>query len=236
MPVKKKTPRPTAQRSSNGSRPRRGTKEATRARLLQSAIDVIRKGGVEAVSTVSVTKAAGFAQSSFYMHFTSVDACLRAAAGQVAREVRAFIANHRRRTHEAVLANAATPLAHFDAVLRLFLEQRKFAEILLRHRHDRSPLGKVMRQMTDGIRADLIADSWSVAESFGVHRKHYERVALTAEFLHAQVMAAGEALLDGRFSNAEMIATELAATAEATIKAALARCLGGAEGRRGKLN
>lgn len=228
LPVKKKTPRPAAARRMKGirpPRPRRGTKESTRERLLLSAIDLIRQGGVEAVSTVSVTEAAGFAQSSFYMHFTSVDECLRAAAEKVAGEVRAFIADHRRRTHAAVLAGTATPIAHFDALLRLFVEQGKFAELLLRHRHDRSPVGEVMRKMADGVRADLVADSWSLAKAMGVPRRHYARVALTAEFLHADVMAAGEALLDGRFTDAEMVAAELAATTEATIQAALSRLL-----------
>lgn len=224
-PVKKKTLR--VPHAANGTRPaprQRGTKEATRERLLQAAIELIRKRGAEALSTVSVTEAAGFAQSSFYMHFKNVDECLRAAAQRVAGEIRAFIADHRRRTHAAVMAGNATPIAHYSAVLRLFIEQRSFSELLVRHRHDRSPVGKVMRKMIEGVRADLIADSWSLASSLGVHRKHYDRVALTAELIHAQVMAAGEALLEGRFTDVEMLADELSATIEATIQASLARC------------
>ena len=80
-----------------------------------------------------------------------------------------------------------------------------------------------MRAMTEGVRADLIADSWSLAQSVGVHRKHYNRVALIAEFLHAQVLAAGEAMLEGRFTDTEMVAIELAAMADATIQEALSR-------------
>ena len=218
----------TPRRATNGSRlvPRqRGTKEATRLRLIEAAIKVIRKRGVEAVSTVSITEASGFAQSSFYMHFKNVDECLRAAAEKVAGEARAFIAEHRRRTHEAAGVDPAASLTHLQAVLRLFVEQRSFAELLVRHRHDRSPLGRMFRKMQDGVRADLIADSWSFAESLGVHRRHYDRVAMQAEFIHANVMAAGEALLAGRYSDADLLAAELAATVEATIQASLARCL-----------
>ena len=223
----KKKSSPTPRRPTNGSRPvprQRGTKEATRARLIAAAIEVIRKSGVEACSTVRVTEAAGFAQSSFYMHFKNVHDCLRAAAEKVAGEARAFIAEHRRRTHEAAADPAASRL-HLQAVLRLFVEQRSFAELLVRHRHDRSPLGRMFRKMQDGVRADLIADSWSFAESLGVHRRHYDRVAMQAEFIHANVMAAGEALLAGRYSDADLLAAELAATVEATIQASLARCL-----------
>ena len=218
----------TPRRATNGSRlvPRqRGTREATRARLIEAAIKVMRKRGVESLSTVSVTEAAGFAQSSFYMHFKNVDDCLGAAAEKVAGEARGFIAEHRRRTHAAAAADPAAPLLHLQAVLRLFVEQRSFAELLVRHRHDRSPLGRMFRKMQDGVRADLIADSWHVAESLGVHRRHYERVALQAEFIHANVMAAGEALLAGRYSDADLLAAELAATVEATIQASLARYL-----------
>ena len=204
----------------------RGTKEGTRARLIEAAIDLIRKGGAEAVSTVSVTDAAGFAQSSFYMHFKNVDDCLRAAAEKVAGEVRAFIALHRRRTNEAAAVDPSAPVAHFQAVLGLFGEQRKFAELLVRHRHDKSPLGRTMRKMTEGVRADLVEDTWNLVKSQRVHRRHRERVALYVEFIHANVMAAGEALLDGRFADADMVAVELAAVTEATINALLARCRG----------
>ena len=226
IPVKKNPP-PAPRRATNGRRPvprQRGTKEATRARLIEAAIEVIRKRGVEAISTVSVTEAAGFAQSSFYMHFKNVDDCLRAAAEKVAGEARAFIAGHRRRTHEAA-ADPAASLLHLHAVLRLFVEQRSFAELLVRQRHDRSPLGRMFRKMQDGVRADLIADSWRFAESLGVRRKHYDRVAMQAEFIHANVMAAGEALLAGRYADADLLAAELAATVEATIQASLARYL-----------
>ena len=230
-PVKEKIRRVSRtaapQRAVNGVRPaprQRGTKEATRERLLQAAIGLIRKRGVAALSTVSVTGAAGFAQSSFYMHFKNVDDCLRAAAEKVAGEARAFIAEHRRRSFEATPSDATAPVAHLQAVLRLFIEQRSFSELLVRHRHDRSPLGRTLRKMREGVRADLIADSWRYAESLGVHRRHYDRVALQAEFVLGNVNAAGEALLEGRFTDLDMLAAELAATIDATVRASLARC------------
>jgi AcrR family transcriptional regulator len=229
MPAVKKKPlrASTAVHHSPPARRQRGTKEAARERLLCAAIELIRQRGGEALSTVSVTEAAGFAQSSFYLHFQNVDECLRAAAEKVASELRIFIADHRRRTHEAVMAKTASPVAHYGTILQLFIEQRSFSELLLRHRHDRSPLGEVMRKMFEGVRADLIADSWSLASSLGVHRRHYDQIALTAELIHAQVMAAGEALLEGRFTDVDLLAAELSATIEATVQASLARCQGG---------
>src|SRR5688500_5115251 len=93
------------------TRRQRGSREATRERLVQAAIDLIRQGGVGAVSTVSVTQVAGFAQSSFYMHFANVDECLNAAAEQIGEGLRVFVAAHRRETQERDVKE------HFQVVL-----------------------------------------------------------------------------------------------------------------------
>lgn len=212
-------------RPPKAGRRQRGTKEAGRARLLRAVIEIVSQRGVDALTTVTITDAAGFAQSSFYLHFKNVEECLYAATAMIAEESRSFIAQHRRLTHAAASTDPSAPIAHLTAVLQLFLEQRHFSELLLRYRHDPSPVGAVMRAMFEAVREDLITDSWSVAQSYGVQPQCYGQVALTAEFIHGLVMAAGEALLDGRFTNLEMVATELSATIDATTRAALERCL-----------
>ncbi len=199
------------------ARRQRGTREATRERLVQAAIELIRKGGISAVSTVSVTQAAGFAQSSFYMHFANMDECLNAAAEKVGAEMRTFIATHRRQTQERGEKD------HFQAVLNLFLQERRFAELLLRHRHDSSPLGRVLGQLTEQIRADLISDLWHLAQSVGIGEEHYPRVALQSDFILASVFAAGEALLAGRVGDANLVAEELSLLTEAVFTATYLR-------------
>ena len=209
----------------NSARRQRGTKEAGRERLLRAVIEIVSQRGVDALTTVGITDAAGFAQSSFYLHFKNVEECLYAATARIAEESRLFIAQHRRLTHEAASTDPTAPIAHLRAVLQLFLDQRHFSKLLFRYRHDPSPVGEVMRQMFEAVRGDLITDSWSVAQSFGVPSQCYSQVALTAEFIHGLVMAAGEALLDGRFTDLNMVAAELSATIDATTRAALERCL-----------
>jgi AcrR family transcriptional regulator len=184
-------------------RPPRGTREATRERLVQAAIDLIRQGGISAVSTVSVTQAAGFAQSSFYMHFANVDECLKAAAEQVGEHLRVFIAANRRETQDR------GEKEHFQTILSLFLQERQFAELLLRHRHDPSALGQVLGQIMEQIRTDLVADLWQLAQDMGVGEEDYDRVLLQSEFILASVLAAGEALLAGRVTNPTIVAEEL---------------------------
>ncbi len=184
-------------------RPRRGTREGTRERLLHAAIDLIREGGIGAVSTISVTRAAGFAQSSFYRHFESVDDCLSAAAQIVASQVRLFIAEHRRAAFERGEGD------HYQVVLHLFTRERAFSELWLRHRHDPSPLGRVLEQLHRQILDDLIADLWQLAQWAGLEEKHYPRVALQAEFILSAVMTAGENLLSGRISDITFVAEQL---------------------------
>ena len=198
-------------------RRQRGTREATRERLVQAAIELIRKGGIGAVSTVSVTQAAGFAQSSFYMHFANVDECLNAAAEQVGERLRVFIATHRRQVQER------GEKEHFQAVLNLFLQERQFAELLLRHRHDSSPLGRVLGQIIEQIRTDLVGDLWHLAQDAGIDAEHYPRVALQSEFILASVFAAGEALLAGRVTDANLVAEELSLLTEAVFTATYLR-------------
>lgn len=191
--------------------------------LLQAAIELIRQGGIGAVSTVSVTQAAGFTQSSFYRHFRNVDECLVAAAEKVSGEARAFIAEHRRRTHEQAASDVEAHVAHFRAVLGLFLEERQFTELLLRYRYDISPLGEVMRQHMAQIRADMLTDVWAAAQWLGIGDEHYASVTLQAEFILASVMAAGEGLLEGRFTDTDLVAHELTAAGEAIVQHLLTR-------------
>lgn len=209
------------------NRRRRGTRETTRERLIQAAIGLIREGGIGAISTVSVTQAAGFSQSSFYIHFQNVDDCLEAAAERVAGEVRAFVAEHRRQSHQAAAQNPGAGFAHFQAVLHLFLKERQFAELLLRYRYDLSPLGRVMGQLVEQIRSDYLADAWQLARRYGIGDEHYDHIAIQSEFVLANVMAAGEALLAGRFVDVDLLATELAYVTDAIVRQLASRCVKG---------
>ena len=193
-------------------RPRRGTREGTRQRLLHAAIELIREGGIGAVSTVSVTRAAGFTQSSFYRHFAGVDECLSEAAQIVAAQVRAFIAEHRRQSFERGESG------HYQAVLHLFVRERAFSQLWLRHRHDPSPLGQVLERLHHQILDDLIADLWKLAEWAGIEEKHYPSVALQAEFILASVMTAGENLLSGRVTDVDLLAEQLAILTDGMAK------------------
>lgn len=225
MAVKKKK---SAQRrqamDANQSAPfprRRGTKEATEEKLVAAAIELLHQCGVAAVSSVSVTKAAGFTQSSFYRHFANVEACLQAAAEKVAAEIRASAAEQRRRSHAASATDTTAPITHARLVLQGFLDQRNFAELLLYHRGDPSPVGQTLRKIMADLRADLVADAWTLAQGLGIPARSYPQVAIRAETLFACVMAAGESLLEGRCQDLDLLAREIAALTELIIQNSL---------------
>jgi AcrR family transcriptional regulator len=196
---------------------RRGTLAATRQKLLDATISIVRREGVAALTTVRIMQLAGFAQSAFYLHFRSVPECLRAAAEQVAERIRRFVAEHRQAASASTDGGLAAVVGHYDAVLALFEQERAFAELFLRYRRDVSPLGKVMRQLHQELRADLEADLLRSADLAGLPPAAHDRVRMQADFVLANVLAAGEAMLDRRCTDRAQLADELTQTALATV-------------------
>lgn len=193
---------------------------ATRQRLLDAAIEIVRARGVDALSTVSVTRAAGIVQSGFYVHFRNLDDCKRAAAEQVAARVRQFVAAHRRAGYGAP-ADLSSMADHYRVIMSLFQTERWFSQLLIRYRHDPSPLGLVFRQVLDGMRADLAADLRAQFEPLLPPGQDPARFAVYAELLQGMVIQAGEAMLEGRIADEALLARELAAAAMGMGRAVL---------------
>ena len=93
-------PKP-AESASNGRPRRRSTKGQTREQLIQAALKLLHAGGEDAVTTVSVMRAAGLAQSMFYQHFANVEECLAAAADRVIGGIREAISRARQEMYDS---------------------------------------------------------------------------------------------------------------------------------------
>ena len=187
-------------------------REATRQRLIEAAGEIIRINGIEELNTVNVTRAAGIVQSGFYLHFKNIDDCKRAAAEAVAGRIRKFIAEHRR-SGRGQPADLPTVSRHFREILTLFEKERKFSELLIRHRHDRSPLGLVFRQVLDQMRVDLAADLQQQFQPLLPAEQDPIRFSIWAELLQGMVLQAGDALIDGRLTDTSVLAREMATAA-----------------------
>lgn len=190
---------------------RQSQRSATRERLVQATINLLRQEGVAAVTTVSVTRAAGIVQSGFYLHFKNIDECLRVAAEQVAEGIRSYVAETRRELHKINPDSLALLRDHCEKMLEIFNTERRFMEVFLHHRHDRSSLGEVMRELKTQVHADLVEDLQNVI----FRRKllldsERERVSLQAEIILAAALITGEALIENRISRMETAAELLA--------------------------
>lgn len=163
------------------------------------------------MTTVSVTRAAGIVQSGFYLHFKNIDECLRAAAEQVADGIRNYIAQTRREMHLLNPDDLDLLSRHCEKMLEIFNTERRFAEIFLPHRHDRSSLGEVMRALKTQIHADLAEDLQNVLfRRRSVTSSQLERTSLQAEIILAAALIAGEALIENRISQMATAAELLA--------------------------
>src|SRR5258708_11303148 len=109
----------TMSRAAGGARPLRRVeaKELTRRRLLRAALQVLDERGEAGLSASAVSRAAGIAQSSFYVHFRGKDDLLSALGDEAVLHMRRALREARRRSREE-----PTDLERLRATFRLPLE------------------------------------------------------------------------------------------------------------------
>jgi|GEM_PF-3299854 AcrR family transcriptional regulator len=214
---KSKTPGPLPRK-----RHPRGTAQTSRQELVSAAIKILKDEGITSLTTSSITKAAGFTQSAFYQHFENVDDCLQEVAGRIATQIRSLVDANRKAAHEPTVGWESLT-AHFRSMLELFQQERTFCELFLRHRRDRSPLGKVMKRLYRDLQKDLTEHLLIATTALGTEVPP-ERLALHAELILAQVFVCGEGVIDRRNSPDEL-ASELTLVATAAVHAMAASTL-----------
>ena len=209
---------------------RRGTKPQTRERLVAATLGLLRAGGESAVSTVSVTRAAGIVQSAFYQHFTNVEACLTAAAEWVARHIREVVADARRAMYRSGPGAGEDLERFYGIVFGLVTRQRPMLELFLRYRTDPLALGGVMHRLDGDLRADLARDLAEQAGRAGLTMAA-DWVDALADNLTGACLSAIEARLSGRGPGAEESARLLAAFTTGACLGVIEASRSHAEGR-----
>lgn len=202
--------------------PRNEQRAATRERLIEATIDLLRAGGVAAVSTVSVTRAAGIVQSGFYMHFKNIDECLRVAAERAAAQIGEYVAETRREMHRLDPTDVNLLREHCEKMLELFLNEQNFIEVFLHHRFDKTSLGEVLRELAAQLHADLVEDLRDVMfRRQNISEAPLEIISLQAEIILAAALATGEALIEKRIKDikiaAEMLAVNILSASSAVF-------------------
>jgi len=126
------------------------SKERTRRRLIDAAIEVLRTEGLQGLSTRKLARMAGISQPGFYVHFQDMDALVTAAGEQVAERLRNWV----RRWRELEDENGLFPRR--PALAEAATAQPAFIKLLMKHRRDdTSPLGQVAARFFDGLREEL---------------------------------------------------------------------------------
>jgi AcrR family transcriptional regulator len=195
---------------------RQEAKAVTRARLLEAALLVLDDVGESGLTTTSVTRAAGMAQSSFYVHFTDMDDLLHNLVDGLSAERRRQARTARRRVHdgpgddEALREGFRVPVTANAAHPRLF-------HLLVRSRSERSsPLGAWSRALHAESRAGRID---------GLHAlglpAETERDRRVAEMVADGIGAVTECLtfghLEGRYPDVEEVVDVLVAFSQGSV-------------------
>jgi AcrR family transcriptional regulator len=175
----------------------------TRERLVRAAVEIVATEGVAGLTTVSVCRRVGIAQSSYYTHFASRDELLQevaergaAATRRTNRAARAQLAVHRDRVRLRDTMRAPLELmrAHPE-LFRLGLQTR--------HAPPSTPLGAHARELAAANRAELADDLMAMAgQADPALRRRYEMVA---DCIEAMVVALGEGHIDGRYPDVEEV-------------------------------
>lgn len=192
-----------------GSRTRTEAKASTRQRLLDAALEILDEEGGAALTTVSVTKRVGIAQSSFYAHFADMDELLRQLTEQLAverqrttRRARWRFGTERgsERGRDMFRVPLAGLLAH-PAILRLVLRSRLDPS---------SPLGQWSRELVEDNRRELIEDlvAGGAPASSALERRQLE---MFADGLIALTESMALGAVDGRYTDIEEIVDVLLA-------------------------
>ncbi len=204
-----------------------GRKQRTRQKLIDATIDIVRADGVGALTTGRIANGAGIQQPGFYAHFKNVDDCLRMAAEQVADHV--IQAEARMRRAHVLSSHAQDRQQEIEArmrfAVRLWLDNRRFAEIFTRCRHDATPIGEVCRQTGARAKAELVADLWELAKSLGLRSQWLPDLDLMAALLVAAFVAAIDMTLSSQQRDPDAVAVALARNQYHYVRAELTRML-----------
>lgn len=130
-------------------------KARSRQRLLTAALAILDEGDVNDLTTVEITKRAGLAQSSFYVHFTSIDHLLRDLVDEV-WEARRAISRQARESVEPDESDEYYRI-RFTAHVQGLIEHPAVFRLLLRSRPDpTSIVGEDARAQQDKSRQNLM--------------------------------------------------------------------------------
>jgi AcrR family transcriptional regulator len=177
------------------ARPGRRSNDITRRRLIDGAIEILRRDGIAAATTGRIAGAAGLKQPTFYVHFTDRDEVVEAAAAEIGQRMLEKL----QRLHDKFDAGnvRASLRVMYSAVVASFLAEPELTRIFLRHRtDDGTVLGRVFARQVEEARVAIMRS----LPRYGVTAVSSVSAAYV-ELIVSAVLGMLEALVDGRFTD-----------------------------------
>jgi TetR/AcrR family transcriptional regulator, fatty acid biosynthesis regulator len=173
-------------------------KQVTRDRLLSEALNILDQDGQGSLSASAVARAAGVAQSTFYVHFQDLDDLLRELADSLMVRRRRAVREARRAARESP-ASADRVREAFRVPLELTLDHPRMARLTARASYDRSALGAALREINREDRDALVDDLILHGYRAGTPSEH-RSVEVIADAFTGITIAVGSGILEGRYS------------------------------------
>jgi AcrR family transcriptional regulator len=185
---------------------RREAKAVTRQRLLDAALAILDVEGESGLTTVAVTRRAGIAQSTFYVHFTDTSDLLHALVDDLAAERRRLTRDARRVAR--VTHDEPARRDTYRVPLNYLVAHPRLTRLLLSSRGDSSPVGAWSRQIQEQSRAALIEDL--AAAGMDVSTAKQQRQALMiADAIIGMTEALAMGYIEGRYDDLDEIVDTL---------------------------
>jgi TetR/AcrR family transcriptional regulator, fatty acid biosynthesis regulator len=173
-------------------------KQVTRDRLLSEALNILDHDGRGSLSASAVARAAGVAQSTFYVHFQDLDELLRELADSLMVGRRRAVREARRAARESP-ASADRVREAFRVPLELTLAHPRLFRLAVPASHDRSVLGAALREMNREDREALVDDLILHGYRTGTPSER-RSVEIIADAFTGTTTAIGAGILEGRYS------------------------------------
>jgi AcrR family transcriptional regulator len=179
------------------ARPGRRSNDITRRRLIDGAIEILRRDGIAAATTGRIAGAAGLKQPTFYVHFTDRDEVVEAAAAEIGQRMLEKL----QRLHDKFDAGnvRASLRVMYSAIVASFLAEPELTRIFLRHRtDDGTVLGRVFARQVEEARVAIMQS----LPRYGVTAVSTASAAYV-ELIVSAVLGMLEALVDGRLTDCD---------------------------------
>lgn len=207
----------TSSRTAPAQNKRTEAKLQTRMKLVQACLELLAEGGYDKLTTGKISRRAGIAQPTFYVHFADLEDLLNELAETTMKKIVHKLETTRSQFQANGDLNDITRNAYdvsIDAVKANAVLLKLFVGEL--HRPN-TRIGACSQRLLDTASSSLLSD----LKRFGLLSKgENQQHQLLADTLVMMSLQAGLGLADGRYTDRDAITDQLVLQTTAMLKAA----------------